>query len=217
MPDDDPLRRVLEDNARALKIIEASFAPPNEVTAVAFSRDGQRIVAGDDSGVSIWNADTGLLVGERTHLDYVRRVVVSPAGTRAVALLRTTAQVLDVQTGHPIGDPLKVNGPVMAFSPDNSRIACGAKDGTIQIWDVNTGRTVGKPLTGHQDAVLAVAYSQDGSRIASGGGDKTLRVWDAVTGQPIGQQMTGGSIRSVAFHPDGTRIASGDSEGTIQL
>ncbi|KZS67821.1 hypothetical protein [Mycobacterium ostraviense] len=64
-PDDGPLRSVLEDNYRALKIIETSFQPPNGVTAVAFSRDGRRIVAGDDSGVAAWNAETGQPVGER--------------------------------------------------------------------------------------------------------------------------------------------------------
>lgn len=206
-PDDGPLRVVLEDNSRAIKIIETLLEPPNAVNAVAFSRDGQRIAAGDDLGVSLWNAQTGEPVGERSNLNDVRTVVVSPDGTRVVAVLRNTAQVLDAQTGHPIGDPLKVKSPVLAFSSDNARIACGGDDGTIQIWDVNTSRTVGKPLVRQQDSVLAVAFSPDGSRIVSGSADKTLRVWDVATGQPIGQQMTAGSVRSVAFSPDGTRIA----------
>ncbi|KZS80253.1 hypothetical protein B4U45_27990 [Mycobacterium persicum] len=218
-PDDGPLRSVLEDNYRALKIIETSFQPPNSVTAVAFSRDGRRIIAGDDSGVAAWNAETGQPVGEREHLRGAPDVVVSPDGTRAVALLRDKAQVLDAETGHPIGDPVKLIGVAysMAISPDNARLACGRKDGTIQIWDLNTGRTVGNFLAGHQDTVLAVAFSPDGGRIVSGSRDKTVRVWNAATGQPVGQQMTGGSVLSVTFSPDGTRIASGNDEGTIQL
>ncbi|OOK64160.1 WD40-like Beta Propeller Repeat family protein [Mycobacterium kansasii] len=124
---------------------------------------------------------------------------------------------MDAETGHPIGDPLKLNGAEVAFSPDNSRIACGGNNGTIQIWDLNTGRTVGKPLAGHQGPVIALAFSPDGRRIISGSADQTVRVWDAATGQPIGQQTTGGSVLSVAFSPDGTRIASANSDGTIQL
>ncbi|OOK64234.1 WD-40 repeat-containing domain protein [Mycobacterium kansasii] len=64
-PDNGPLRSVLEDNYRALKIIETSFQPPNAVTSVAFSRDGRRIVAADDLGVSVWNAESGGAIGER--------------------------------------------------------------------------------------------------------------------------------------------------------
>ncbi|OBH98696.1 WD40 repeat domain-containing protein [Mycobacterium sp. E2733] len=217
--DDGPLRSVLQDNYRALKIIETSFERPSSITGVAFSRDGRRIAAGDDQGMSLWNAETGQPIGEQTRLDGVRTVVLSPDGTRAVALRRDTAQILDAETGHPIGDPLKLIGIVssVALSPDNARIACGRKDGTIQIWDLNTGRPAGKWLAGHQDTVAAVAFSPDGSRIVSGSGDKTVRVWDAATGQPVGQQMTGGSVHSVAFGPEGKRIASGNGEGTIQL
>ena len=66
------------------------------------------------------------------NLDGVENVVFSPDGTRAVALFerkRTErkAQILDAETGHPIGDPLKLIGDVfsVAFSPDGTRIASG--------------------------------------------------------------------------------------------
>lgn len=57
----------------------------------------------------------------------------------------------------------------------------GSTDKTVRVWDL-TGQPIGSPLTGHTDAVHAVATAQLDGRplVISGGGDKTVRVWDLV-------------------------------------
>lgn len=76
----------------------------------------------------------------------------------------------------------------MAFSPDGTRIASAGRDSTIRLWNAQSGQQEGV-LTGHEDAVTAVAFTPDGHHLASGGIDGTVRIWDVDTGKPSGYSM----------------------------
>ena len=58
-----------------------------EVTCVAFSPDGKRIVSGSvDRTVKVWDADTGVAVGSlKAHTERVSSVAYSPDGLRVFA------------------------------------------------------------------------------------------------------------------------------------
>jgi WD40 repeat protein len=65
---------------------------------------------------------------------------------------------------------------VIAFSPQGSYLASGARDGKIEIWDWRTGLEV-KTLPGHDLSLTDLAWSPHGTKLASSGWDGMVRIW----------------------------------------
>ncbi|MFB7508439.1 nSTAND1 domain-containing NTPase [Streptomyces broussonetiae] len=77
-------------------------------------------------------------------------------------------------------------------------------------------------LTGHSQAVYAVAFSPDGRTLAAGGGDNTIRLWslaDPAHPVPLGKPLTGhtGWVYWLQFSPDGHTLASASRDRTARL
>ena len=100
----------------------------------------------------------------------------------------------------------------IAFSPDGNHLAVATSMG-VWLYDAETFDEIAL-LTGHKEAVTAVAFSPDGTTLASVSGfdfPGTLKLWDVKTGQNIVTlQVKSGSVNSVAFSPDGTKLAWAD-------
>jgi WD40 repeat protein len=79
-----------------------TFRPQGgEVTTLAYSPNGQRLVTGGADGtVVVWESATGQQVSRlETTNQPIRRVAVSPDGQRLVAVAERTAWVWDLQSG----------------------------------------------------------------------------------------------------------------------
>jgi WD40 repeat protein/serine/threonine protein kinase len=207
-----------------------------EVTSVAFSPDGTRLVsASKDNIVKIWNLTTGKeLLTFTAHPSAgakvaISKVVFSPDGRRLATSGYgdpTGVRIWDVATGVLLRTPQEPGsglGGCVAFSPDWGRFAAaGAGRGTlVTVWDTTTGQLIHE-LHGHTDMVRAVAFTPDGTRIASAGTDRTMKIWDARTGQELltlesNSANYEANTGSVAFSPDGTCLASAGLEGTIKI
>jgi eukaryotic-like serine/threonine-protein kinase len=196
-----------------------------EVTSVAFSPDGKRIVSGGGEWgkpgeVQVWDAHTGKL--ERTlqgHTSYVQSVAFSPDGKRiASGSVDRTVKVWDAHSGQ---EPLTLKRHTsavwsVAFSPDGKRIASGSHDQSVQVWDAQMGEWQ-LTLKGHAGVVAGVAFSPDGKRIASGSYDRTVKLWDAQTGQALTLRGHTRGVTSVAFSADGKRIAAGSYDRMVTV
>ncbi|HZO91743.1 MAG TPA: WD40 repeat domain-containing protein [Chthonomonadaceae bacterium] len=196
-----------------------------EVTSVAFSPDGKRIVTGGgDTTAKVWDAATGNELLTLKGPDYVTSVAFSPDGRRIVTGCgNKTAKVWNATSGKELltlkGHTLPVTSVI--FSPDGGKIVTGSLDKTARIWDANSGREL-LTLKGHTSWVLSVAFSPDGKRIATGS-DTTAEVWDAATGKEIFslREHTSkghiGGVNAVAFSPDSKRIVTGDYDNTVKV
>jgi WD40 repeat protein/serine/threonine protein kinase len=169
------------------------------VNAVAFSRDGRRVVSG---------------AGDRYY---------GALGTHDAELT-----LWDAESGRPIQQLKGLKGAVfsVAFSPDGRLIAAGSgfrsstniQEGRLSVWDAESGRLLyERPEAGLN--VLSVAFSPDGRLIAAGYGRYSstepgrLKIWEAAGGKEV-HAITSppGGVNSVAFSPDSRRVAMACSE-----
>ncbi|CDF36531.1 WD40-repeat containing [Chondrus crispus] len=196
------------------------------ISAVVISSDGKRVASGSgDKTVRVWDAETGVQIGETMtgHTDSVRSVSMSGDGKRvASGSADETVRVWDAETGGQIGKTMTGHTDSVrsvSLSGDGKRVASGSADETVRVWDAETGVQIGETMTGHTNSVWSVSMSGDGKRVASGSGDKTVRVWDAETGVQIGETMTGHtySVWSVSLSGDGKRVASGSADETVRV
>ncbi len=162
----------------------------------------------------------GLPVHRLTHAGTVHYARFSSGGTRIVsASSDNTAQVWDMATGLPVGEPLRHAGFVTdaTFSPDDTRIVTASWDNSAQIWDAVTGTPVGEPLR-HEGHVAHARFSTDGRRIVTASWDNSARVWDAATGAPLGEPLRhSGSVTDASFSPDGSQIVTASWDNTARV
>jgi WD40 repeat protein len=196
-----------------------------DVTAVAFSPDGQRIVTGSwDQTAKVWEAASGRellsLKGPKGHSAPIWCVAFSPDGQRIVTgSWDQTAKVWEAASGRELLTLEGHSAPIrsVAFSPDSQRIVTGSWDQTAKVWEAASGRDL-LTLGGTNGNVDSVAFSPDGQRIVTGLGDSTAKVWEAVSGRELFTlKGHGHQVRSVGFSPDGQRIVTGSDDQTAKV
>jgi len=87
--------------------------------------------------------------------------------------------------------------------------------------DVSRGRAWAT-LSGHHEAVTAVAFSRRRQTAGDGGPRRHVRLWNAVTGREIAQlevdrHRFGDVLRCVAFAPDGRTLARGAEDDVVHF
>jgi WD40 repeat protein len=224
-----PLRLCDAATDAAITVFSAGHDGDENVSCVAFSPDGRRIVSGtyDEEGcgaIHIWDAATGTRPANmRMLVDGMPwAVAFSPDGQRLVSGHSTGAvQVWDASNGRLL---LWLTGhegsaDAVAFSPDGQRIVSGSrKDGTIRVWDSAEGPVLGH-LKGHQDSLQEIVFSTDGQRLVTRSANQTVWLWSAGDGVPVAclyqsfyVVLEGGGARHSLF-ADGQHVVHLSTEG----
>lgn len=160
--------------------------------AMAFSRDGSRLLAGWNGHLAVWDTRTWTYRGDPLLTD-------DPCGTLLTMLCQDTAPY------------------AMAFNADMSMLAV-LKPGQIWVWSISQGRLLFH-LQGHTGQITSAAFSSDGRMLATGGQDTTILLWDLENGQRIGSPLRGhtGPIIQLAFNPRRDQLVSSSYDNTIRF
>lgn len=204
--------------------------PVGVVSTMAFGPDGRTIAtAGSDRAVQLWDVATGRLLTDLTaDSDKLAAISFGPDGRTLIAadleggMHRWSPISGSSDDKYLLADPTvldDVGGTIYSeeFSRDGKLLATTSADGLVRLWNAESGTKIAT-LTGHTNAVTAVAFSPDGRTLATGSLDRTARLWNISSGA-LRITLTGHSdnVSAVAFSPDGKTVATASWDGTVRL
>ncbi|MEV6813094.1 AAA family ATPase [Micromonospora sp. NPDC051296] len=185
------------------------------LTGLTVDGEGHIVAGSSDGTVRRWHRD-----GRRHDLTHTVLAGVTALaghdGRLAVAAQDGSLRLLDGPSAEVLLDG-GVEFESLAYSPDGSRLAAGAKDSTIHLIDVRTRAVVGF-LRGHTDWVGALAWSPSGRFLASGSDDRTVRVWD-MENPAVSRVLSGHQnyVDGIAWAPDERHVASCSADWTVRV
>jgi WD40 repeat protein len=196
--------------------------PGGEYTALGFSPDGSRLVAGyyHSRGVTVWDPSTGRVTAQipgflmGPHFSPDGRLLLVATGFPVG--LTSDLRAWDVRTGKPT--PQRWSRAYQGcFSPDGRTIALARPDYSIALWDVARNR-LRRTLPGHKVVLDSLAFSPDGRTLASSSNDTTVKLWDVDAGtlRATFQGHTR-AVDRIIYSPDGRMLASASMDGTVKL
>jgi hypothetical protein len=178
--------------------------------AIAFSADGNRVLAGNQ----LRNAsDGGLIETFRPRRTGIISVALSP--DNQYAAIGTSTNVLNLNffkvadgSRTTLGDAHNNGTSTLKFSDDSQLLASGGRDGSVKLWhvpDLTLLKTF-LDVPGYSARVSSLAFSKDQQYLAVGSqsGAVIIRIADGSIVRVLADR---GSVASVAFSPDGGTVA----------
>jgi WD40 repeat protein len=190
---------------------------PEMALSVAFSRDGETIVAGcGDRTMRLFDTATGNQIRVlRQHSDWVQAVAFNPGGTLLVSASRDrTARVFDAKTWEIEASYQDHDTPLLAaaFSPDGSRVFTTAR-GHGHVWHPGKANKRGEleELGGDARQLATGPFG-----VAAACADGAVRLYQGEGGRPW-LTLTGhhDAVQSIAAAPPGVWLASGSADGEV--
>ncbi|KAF1915721.1 transcriptional repressor rco-1 [Ampelomyces quisqualis] len=164
------------------------------------------------------------LIHNLPHQSVVCCVRFSQDGRYVATGCNRSAQIFDVDTGHPIAhlqdSSLPEDGDLyirsVCFSPSGQYLATGAEDKVIRVWDI-ASRSIKHQFTGHEQDIYSLDFARNGKIIASGSGDRSVRLWDLERNEQVANFSIEDGVTTVAISPDNRFVAAGSLDKSVRV
>src|SRR5262249_4770644 len=137
----------------------------DDMRAVAFSHDGQKLIAGGRDGhIRIWNVTDGSIINDwQGHDHRIRILAISAAADRiASAGEGHQIRIWDLATGQQETALDHGQGKVLSLCfCGEGRLASGGSDNIVRVWDLTSQKPTAS-FTGHTGSVAALACDTSG-------------------------------------------------------
>ncbi|MDR2153111.1 MAG: WD40 repeat domain-containing protein [Helicobacteraceae bacterium] len=201
--------------ARADKTI-AEFGVSSLFSAVAFSREGDRILSGDwDKRVVLQESASGAITREFSgHADKVTAVafgeddavVFSASADRTIrAWSVSSGKQIRLFSGH-----VK---PIASIALSGQTLVSADVGGVIRVWNAKNGGLI-RQISDGRGAINAVAITQN--HIVRGGADGLIKIYDLQNGKLV-KTLKGHKGQIYAIAAKNGEIFSGGADGTIRV
>ena len=162
----------------------------------------------------------------------VTAVAYSPKGDHVAFGSPGEVRVFGTE-GAPVGKPVKVAGRVtaLAFDPRGKWLAAAhgeaGKSGTVSLSWMGKDGAPDAPaivtITGHKDAIYALAFAPDGATLATAGYDRVIHLWDVPADGNVAKTPRlalkdhSDAVYGLSFHPDGKLLASAGADRAVKV
>ncbi|HAV76227.1 MAG TPA: hypothetical protein DCX53_02625 [Anaerolineae bacterium] len=181
-----------------------------EVTAVAFTNDGQLVItSGVDGLIWFWDVATGSKQYSLNNSEPVYSIAVNPAGSMLLAGSHDKITIWNIYTKAQVSE-LQQTGDINAIAINSigNLVATGSHERTIALWNVVDGTfTRYKSLLQLNSEPRALAFSPDSKWLAGGGFGGFAYLWDVSSAEEMSRIPHGNNpVTSVTFSLDGTQL-----------
>jgi WD40 repeat protein len=183
--------KIWDIKSRKLLMTFDGVGTGGDVSALAFSPDGQTLAIVDGEGMQLREAvlEPGVsdLQLQFTSEDGVKRTSISPQGNIVATIDGSTLTFWNTSTGKPQRQRVIKGISFIVFSPDGTRYATSTRVGRawqVELWDAQSDASLGPPLG--QVAQPELAFSPDGETLAIGHASrncyaKCVQFWNTTT------------------------------------
>jgi WD40 repeat protein len=194
------------------------------VSALAFSPDGKKLLTGTRSSIRVWDAATGRHERVLTRdVQWVYSLAFSPDGKRLASgggspsgNRNDSTRVWDAATGNMLRNVANSNdGRRVGWSADGKTLAVAGEG--VRLW--NEANREPLQLAPATSLCYSVAFSADGRLLAFDGPDNPLQVWDLRAGKATRTISLPKDVFApcLAISCDGSLLAAGGTGGAVRV